>query len=147
MPNPDPPASPPAGSSIAARLGVRAGMVVQELGYDEDTDESVAVAIEEFLGTDLVDADSDEVIDVVLLWYRDGDGDLVDLLVDAIGPLAEDGVIWLLTPKRGRDGYVEASDISEAAPTAGLTPTSMISVGPDWAGARLATRRARPEKR
>ncbi|MGI8880404.1 MAG: DUF3052 domain-containing protein [Jatrophihabitans sp.] len=147
MPNPDPSASPSTGSPIAERLGIRAGMIVQELGYDEDTDESVAVAIEKFLGTNLVDADSDEVIDAVLFWYRDGDGDLVDLLVDAIGPLAEDGVIWLLTPKRGRDGYVEASDISEAAPTAGLTQTSMISVGPDWAGARLAPRRARPEKR
>jgi hypothetical protein len=69
------------------------------------------------------------------------------MLVDAIGPLAEDGVIWLLTPKRGRDGYVEPSDISEAAPTAGLSQTSIVSVGPDWAGARLAPRRSRPERR
>ena len=40
----------------------------------------------------------------MLLWWRDGDGDLVDTLVDALGPLADNGVVWLLTPKAGRDG-------------------------------------------
>ena len=137
----------PAAASIAERLGIRPGMVVQELGYDDDTDDAVVAAVEEACGGEIVGADSDEVIDVVLLWFRNEDGDLVDTLVDAIGPLAEDGVIWLLTPKRGRDGYVEPSDISEAAPTAGLSQTSIVSVGPDWAGARLAPRRSRPERR
>lgn len=33
-------------------------------------------------------------------------------------PLADTGVIWLLTPKAGRDGHVEPSDISESTPTA-----------------------------
>ena len=134
-------------ASIAERLGIKPGMVVQELGYDDDTDDAVVAAVEEACGGEIVGTDSDEVIDVVLLWFRNEDGDLVDMLVDAIGPLAEDGVIWLLTPKRGRDGYVEPSDISEAAPTAGLSQTSIVSVGPDWAGARLAPRRSRPERR
>ena len=35
---------------------------------------------------DFVDEDTDEVVDVVLLWWRDGDGDLVDTLVDALEP-------------------------------------------------------------
>jgi hypothetical protein len=122
-------------------------MVVQELGYDDDSDESVSVAIEQFLGADLVGEDSDEVVEIVLLWFRDHDGDLVDALVDAITPLADDGVVWLLTPKRGRSGYVEPSDVAEAAPTAGLSQTSMASVGADWTGSRLVTRRSRPEKR
>jgi len=34
----------------------------------------------------------------------DGDGDLVDALVDAITLLSDSGVVWLLTPKTGRDG-------------------------------------------
>ena len=55
-------------------------------------------------------------------------------LVDAIAPLADTGVIWLLTPKRGRAGYVEPSDISEAAPTAGLSQTSLLPLGADWTG-------------
>jgi len=66
-------------------------------------------------GSDLVDEDYDDVVDVVLLWWRDGDGDLVDALVDALAPLADNGVIWLLTPKAGRQDHVEPSDISEAA--------------------------------
>lgn len=141
------PSAAQAGSPIADRLGIRSGMVVQELGYDDDTDDTVVTAVEDACGGEVVGADSDEVIDVVLFWFRNEDGDLVDALVDAIGPLAEEGVIWLLTPKRGRSGYVEPSDIAEAAPTAGLSQTSIVSVGTDWAGARLAARRVRPERR
>ena len=41
-------------------------------------------------GVELVDEDYDEdVVDVVLMWWRDGDGDLVDALVDALTPLAD----------------------------------------------------------
>jgi len=119
-------------------------MVVQELGYDDDVDHDLREAIENRIDSDLVDEDSDEVVEVVLLWFRQDDGDLVDALVDAIAPLADNGVIWLLTPKRGRDGYVEPSDISEAAPTAGLSQTSLLPLGADWTGARLVTRRSRP---
>ena len=35
--------------------------------------------------------------------------------MDAIGPLADNGVIWVLTPKTGRSGHVEPSEIAEAA--------------------------------
>lgn len=135
------------GADLSSRLGITVGMIVQERGYDDDSDESVSVAIEEFLDEELVGEDSDEVVDVVLLWFRDHDGDLIDALVDAIGPLADDGVIWLLTPKRGRPGYVEPSDIAEAAPTAGLSQTSMATVGANWTGTRLVTRRSRPAER
>lgn len=134
-------------SEVPGRLGLTPGSVVAELGYDDDSDENVSVAIETFIGSDLVGEDSDEVVDVVLLWFRDSDGDLVDALVDAITPLAEGGVVWLLTPRRGRTGYVEPSDIAEAAPTAGLSQTSLASVGPDWTGARLVPRRSRADKR
>jgi hypothetical protein len=118
-------------------------MVVQELGYDDDVDHDLREAIEKRLDDEMVDEDSDEVVDVVLLWFRYDDGDLVDALVDAIAPLADNGVIWLLTPKRGKDGYVEPSDISEAAPTAGLSQTSLLPLGGDWTGARLVTRRSK----
>jgi hypothetical protein len=130
-------------SALVDRLGIEHGMVVQELGYDDDVDHDLRDAIEQRLDDDMVDEDSDEVVDVVLLWFRSDDGDLVDALVDAIAPLADNGVIWLLTPKRGRAGYVEPSDISEAAPTAGLSQTSLLPLAADWTGARLVTRRAK----
>lgn len=131
-------------TTLVDRLGIEHGMVVQELGYDDDVDQDVRGAIEDRIDADMVDEDDDDVVDVVILWYRDGDGDLVDQLVDAISPLADNGVIWLLTPKRGREGYVEPSDIAEAAPIAGLSQTSLLPVGSEWTGARLVTRRSRP---
>ncbi|SOD74443.1 hypothetical protein SAMN05892883_3629 [Jatrophihabitans sp. GAS493] len=140
-------ANPRSTPDVAERLGISPGMIVQELGWDDDVDPELRDAIEARTGEEMVDEDSDEVVDVVVLWYRYDDGDLVDALVDAIAPLADNGFIWLLTPKRGRDGYVEPSEIAEAAPTAGLSQTSLASIGPDWAGARLATRRSRPAER
>jgi hypothetical protein len=124
-------------SDIAGKLGIEPGMVVQELGWDSDVDEAVRDAVEERSGDELLDEDAQEVIDVVLMWFREGDGDLVDALVDARGPLADNGVVWVLTPKTGRTGHLEPSEIAEAAPTAGLSQTSNVSVTDEWAGARL----------
>ncbi len=129
-----------AGRGPAERLGIAPGMVVQEIGYDEDCDEELRDAVIDRAG-EFVEEDSDEVVDVVLLWWREDDGDLVDALVDAIHPLADNGVVWLLSPKTGRPGHVEASDISEAAPTSGLQQTSTVNAGKDWSGARLTTPR------
>jgi Protein of unknown function (DUF3052) len=133
--------------SLAERLGIQSGMVVMEIGYGEDVDTELRDSITELVGDDFVDEDSDEVVDVVLLWWRDDDGDLTDALVDARGPLADDGVIWLLTPKAGRDGHVEPSDITEAAQIAGLSQTSSISAAQDWSGGRLVTPQAGRAKR
>src|SRR5690606_9190652 len=99
----------------AARLGFQPGQVVQEIGYDDDVDQELREAIEGVIETDLVDEDYDDVADAVVLWFRDDDGDLTDALVDAGTYIEEGGAILLLTPKTGRDGYVEPSDISEAA--------------------------------
>ena len=127
---------------LVDKLGISPGSVVQEIGWDDDCDDELRDKIVERSGSDLVDEDYDDVVDVVLLWWRDGDGDLVDSLVDALHPLADNGVIWLLTPKAGRQDHVEPSDISEAAPTAGLQQTSSISAGRDWNGARLVAPKA-----
>lgn len=133
----------PEGSDIAERLGIKPGMVVQEIGYDErDADEALRESVRLRSGTEPVDADSDEVVDVVLLWWREDDGDLVDALVDARAPLADTGSVWVLTPKVGRDGHVEQWAISESAPTAGLSQTSSVSIGRDWSGVRLVPPRS-----
>ena len=134
--------TPTSGTGIAERLGLKPGMIVMESGYDDDVDEALRDGIAELIGDDLLDEDTDEVVDVVLLWYRNDDGDLVDTLVDSIAPLADDGYIWLLTPKRGRDGYVEPSDVAEAASIAGLSQTSIATIGNEWAAARLVGRKS-----
>jgi DUF3052 family protein len=128
---------------LAERLGIKPGQVVQEIGYDDDCDQQLRSAISQQKDTELVDEDYDDVVDVVLLWWRDGDGDLFDALADALTPLADGGYIWLLTPKAGRDNHVEPSEIGEAALTAGLSQTSSVSAGRDWLGTRLVAPRAR----
>ncbi|MBF6352038.1 DUF3052 domain-containing protein [Nocardia sp. NPDC058499] len=132
--------------NFAQKLGITHGMVVQELGWDEDTNDDLRADVEETAGSELLDEDSDEVIDVVLLWWRDGDGDLVDELMEAIGPLADDGFIWVLTPKTGNDGHVDPSEIAESAPTAGLTQTSAIKLG-EWSASRLVQPKAPTKQR
>lgn len=128
-----------AGSSVAETLGIKPDMVVQEIGWDEDVDQDVRAAIEERIGGELLDEDAQEVVDVVLLWWRDGDGDLGDAIVDARVSLDDEGVIWVLTPKTGRPGHVEPADIAEVVPTVGLSQTSTLNVGPSWAGSRMVS--------
>jgi hypothetical protein len=136
-------AGPEAGQrTSASRLGLRAGQVVQEIGYDEDCDDALRADIEALTGNALVEGEPEDVVDVVLVWWRDSDGDLVDALVDALTDLTDGGVIWLLTPKKGRAGHVEPSDIGDAAPTAGLSSTSSISAGSEWQGTRLVAPKA-----
>ncbi|MGW7067374.1 DUF3052 domain-containing protein [Streptomyces sp. NPDC054855] len=131
----------------AARLGFQPEQVVQEIGYDDDVDQELREAIEGVIGSELVDEDYDDTADAVVLWFREDDGDLTDALVDATQLIEEGGDLWLMTPKTGRDGYVEASDINEAATTAGLAQTKSINAGKDWTGSRLVTPKAAAKKR
>jgi hypothetical protein len=126
-----------AAANAADRLGLTAGMVVQELGWDNDTDDELRIAVEDAIDADMVDGDHGNVVDAVLLWWRDEDGDLVDGLVEALTDLVGGGSIWLLTPKVGRPNSVDPADISEAAPIAGLAQTTTATVSKDWTATRL----------
>jgi hypothetical protein len=123
----------------AGRLGFVPDTVIQELGWDDDVDADLRASIEARTGNPLVDGEATDVVDGVILWWRDGDGDLADALMDALADLAEGGSIWLLTPKVGRDGYVSGADIVEAAPVAGLSTTTTSSATADWAATKLST--------
>lgn len=122
--------------TAAEKLGLAQGMVVQELGWDDDVDDDLRVTIEDAVDGELIE-EAMEAVDVVLLWWRDDDGDLVDGIVDALTDLSDTGVVWLLIPKVGRGGHVDPADISEAATTAGLSQTTTVSVSQDWAATRL----------
>lgn len=126
-------------SALATRMGITAGQTVQEVGYDTDTDDLVADAVVSATGDQAVDEDFGGVVDVVLLWWRDEDGDLADALVDAKSPLADDGVVWLLTPKFGRSGALEPADIAEAAATSGMRRTNSVTLA-QWQAVRLVSR-------
>jgi hypothetical protein len=78
-----------------------------------------------------------EAVDLVLLWWRDDDGDLVDGLLYALTDLNDSGYIWLMTPKVGRSGYLDAADLAEAAVTAGFALTTSPPVSNDWSATKL----------
>jgi len=124
-------------------MGFGKGELVLEIGRAADSDENLRKQITEITGTELIDSETDEVVDDVLLWFRDDDGDLTDELVDALTYLSETGCIWVLTPKVGREGHVEPSDIQDAANTAGLSQTSTIAVAPDWTATKIVHRKAK----
>ncbi len=117
------------------------GDLILEVGYGDGCDESLRSHVAATTGTTFRSSGSREVVDAVILWWRDGDGDLVDELMDALAYLSEHGPIWVLTPKVGRAGRVEPSEIQISAQTAGLSQTSTISIAPDWSATRLVARK------
>ena len=119
-PSPADPGS--AGVGAADRLGIARDQVVQEFGYDTD-------------------ADYTGVSDIILLWFRQGDGDLVDALVDMVSSIDDGGFVVLLTPK-GTPEQVEASEIDEAVVTAGLHAGGTFQVGADWRALKLVAPKA-----
>lgn len=112
-------------------MGLSAGQIVQELGWDSDVDESVRAEVMDAIEGDLVE-EVDDAVDIVLLWWRSEDGDVVDGLVDSLTDLTPEGYIWLLTPKVGRPGAVDPADLAEGVSTAGMALTSTVTAGPHW---------------
>lgn len=123
------------------KLGFKAGQIVIEFGYDDDVDDDFRQSVEAAVNSPLEDEDYDGVVDAVLLWWRDGEGDLTDELVDALTMLEEGGFIALVTPGRGRSDRVEAHDVAEACTTSGLTATGAVPLSPQWHAQRLVGRK------
>ena len=123
-------------------MGFESGSLILEIGHGDDCDQDLRQEIITLTGTQFLSGRIQEVVDAVLIWWRDGDGDLVDELVDGLTYLSDVGQIWVLTPKAGRASHVEPSDIQDAAPTAGLSQTSTLSVATDWSATRLVARKS-----
>ena len=118
------------------QLGLVQGMAVQELGWDEDVDEDFRQSVMEAIDADLLD-EAPEAVDAVLLWLREDDGDVMDLLIDSLTDLGPSGFLWVLTPKIGRPGHVPQSDLSEGVVAAGLCLTTSASVSKDWSAHKV----------
>ena len=113
--------------SYAEILDIEKGMIALEVGWDEDCDPAISESIEDVLGDDFLEDDTDE------------DGDLVDGLVDSLRPVSDGGRIWLLTPGAGKPGTVEPGVIAESAQLSGLVQTKAERLG-DWQGSCLVGR-------
>lgn len=122
-------------------MGFEPGELILEIGRGADSDQSLRASISAITGTAFIEDETNEVVDGVIIWWREGDGELEDELVDALTYLSESGSIWILTPKAGREGHVEPSDIQDAAPNVGLSQTSTFAVASDWTATRLVARK------
>lgn len=132
----------PGGRDTAAtltRLGLRKDQIVIEYGHDDDVEPSVRSSVEEITGAPVEADDYDGVVDVVLVWWRDGDGDLTDELVDSLTMAEEDGFILLFTPGRGRADRVAAHEVEDACRTCNLSASGASPLG-EWMVQRLVAR-------
>jgi len=118
------------------QLGLKPGMVVEELGWDEDVDEGFRQAVMEAIDADLVE-ESQESVDAVILWLREDDGDVIDLLIDALTDLGPAGFLWVLAPRIGRPGHVPQSALNEGAVAAGLALTTSATVSKTWSAHKI----------
>lgn len=123
-------------ATAVAQMGLSKGMAVQELGWDDDVDEDLRNEVMDAIDGDMVE-EALEAVDVVLLWWRQDDGDVVDGLVDSLTDLSDSGVIWLMTPKVGRDGQLDPADIAEGVSTAGLVLTNTANLSEGWQGQKV----------
>ena len=130
----------PSSSSLSEVLSFTTGQIVQEIGYDDDVDLDLRDAIEDLIGDELEEEDTQEIVDAVVLWWRDGDGDLTDALVDTLRNIEPGAPVWVMVPKAGRPGHVMPGDIQESAGIAGLRVMSTVTLAADWTGTRLASR-------
>ncbi|MFD8705367.1 DUF3052 family protein [Kitasatospora sp. NPDC059648] len=124
----------------ALRLGFEHGMVVREVGYDDDIDQGLHDSVDVIASQDLLDLDWDGLADAVIFWFRDeDDDDLASMLGYALDLLGERGMIWLLTPKAGRTGHVQPGVIETAARARGLSRSWTTGVAEHWDGCCLTS--------
>ena len=126
-------------SDNAEEFGFRQGDLVQEWLWDDDVDDSIREKIKKLTNEDLVDEEYDSAVDGAIIWWRDGDDEdeLSDTIVDAYAVLGDDGPLWVLTPKPGREGAPSPSTVQTAANTAGMNAATPLTVSDEWNGSLL----------
>jgi hypothetical protein len=111
------------------------------MGYGADCDEELRASLIATVGSALLDESSNEVADAVFIWYRDGDGDLADYLMDGLTYLTDHGSLWLLNPKFGRPGHIEASEITDAVAASGLSQSNSFPLSQNWIATKVVIRK------
>lgn len=86
-------------------------------------------------------AERGEAANVVLIGL-DASANPVATLRHWKGLIAPNGGIWLLTPKRGKPGYVDQNQLITAGQAAGVVDNKVCSVSDDLSAMRFVIRRA-----
>ena len=124
---------------VVDKLGIKPGFAI---AFDESPapigPELRARALAK-AGRDASAAD-DERFDVVLVG-ADASTDVDGVLRKWRGRIDPAGGIWLLTPKRGQNGYVDQRELILAGPGAGLVDNKICSISDTTSAMRFVIRR------
>jgi Protein of unknown function (DUF3052) len=124
--------------SVVDKLGIKPGHAVALVSLAGPLDSDLSRQALERAGGG--PADPDELADVVLI-SADASTDAVAVLRQWRTRINPAGGIWLLTPKRGRPGYVNGPDLIAAGLAAGLVDNKICSVSDDTSAMRFVIRR------
>jgi hypothetical protein len=123
---------------VVDKLGIKPGHAVALDAVVGALDAWLEAEILERVGRPL--AEFDEPIDVALVTIDDTSGP-VAALERWKSRIQPDGGIWLLTPKRGRPGYVNQDSLIPAGHVAGLVDNKICSVSETTSAMRFVLRR------
>jgi hypothetical protein len=124
---------------VVDKLGIKPGFAVAfadaPLAIDGDLRQRVLLKV----GRD--PAAADEPADVVLIG-ADASTDAEHVLRTWKSRIDQAGGIWLLTPKRGQQGYIDQTELIPAGQAAGVVDNKTCSVSETLSGMRFVIRKA-----
>jgi hypothetical protein len=129
--------------SAVDKLGIKPGDAISLVSLAGPIDGELTRQALDRAGRDA--AGPEEPADVVLI-SADASTDAVAALAEWRSRIKPAGGIWLLTPKRGRPGYVNQNELISAGPEAGLVDNKIGSVSDEVSGMRFVIRRKDRER-
>jgi hypothetical protein len=123
---------------VVDKLGIKPGCAVAFAAAPRQVDADLRARVLFRAGRDL--APDEEPLDVVLVG-TDASTDVVTVLRAWRARIDAAGGIWLLTPKRGYEGYVDQRELIAAGPAAGVVDNKICSVDERTSALRFVIRK------
>ncbi len=127
---------------VVDKLGLKPGAGVAVAAYGSSHEAALVADVVRAIGRPLLD--DGESADVVLLAVADGDG-VADILRAWRPRIQPSGVLWVMTPKRGRPGYIPQNQLITAGANAALVDNKICAISDTTSAMRFVIRlRDRP---
>jgi Protein of unknown function (DUF3052) len=123
---------------VVDKLGIKPGFAIVFEAAPSPIPDDLAARVLARAGRDA--AAADEPVDVVLVG-ADASTDVEEVLKRWRQRLDQAGGIWLLTPKRGRPGYIDQTELILTGPAAGVVDNKTCSVSDTLSGIRFVIRK------
>jgi hypothetical protein len=123
---------------VVDKLGIKPGCAVAFDQAPLAVDSALRARVLERVGR--AEATDAEPVDVVLVG-ADASTDVESVLKRWRARIDQAGGIWLLTPKRGRAGYIDQTELILVGPAAGVVDNKTCSVSDTVSGIRFVIRK------